>query len=86
MLTDIKGDGSSDLVQVDYNSISVWFNRAGIGFTDCLVLSHTPFAPSVLNRVRALDIDGTATTDLVYADAGRRRWFDLMGESAGLAC
>jgi RHS repeat-associated protein len=77
-LTDVNADGMDDVVQVRYSAIDVWFNKAGLAFTDRVISTGTPFAPAFSNRVRVVDIDGSATPDVLYANSGNWRWVDLM--------
>ncbi len=78
-LVDVNHDGSADILQVGYDFLAVWFNKGGVAFSDRLVVDGTPFAVDALERVRLTDIDGSATVDVVYAEAGNYRWIDLMG-------
>jgi len=78
-LMDVNHDGTSDLVQVGFDHLSVWFNQSGDGFTDRILLEDTPFAGDALDRVRVADIDGSSTVDLVFAESGDYRWIDPMG-------
>ncbi len=78
-LVDINEDGATDLVQVGFNDLSVWFNQGGTGFTDRILVKGSPTSIDALDRVRIADIDGSATTDIIYADAKNFRWIDPMG-------
>ncbi|MFO0685594.1 MAG: SpvB/TcaC N-terminal domain-containing protein [Sandaracinus sp.] len=77
-LADVDGDGATDLVQVRFDAIDVWFSRAGTGFTDRFIVRGTPPAPDYLPRVRLMDIDGSGTLDAVYASAGHYQYVDLL--------
>ncbi|MBX3249366.1 MAG: hypothetical protein KF901_19470, partial [Myxococcales bacterium] len=77
-LADVNGDGAPDVVQVRFREVDVYFNRAGEGFTDRVIVP-APFAPDFAPRIRLTDIDGTATTDLVYASSRRWEYLDFMG-------
>ncbi|HBQ17789.1 MAG TPA: hypothetical protein DEF51_43900, partial [Myxococcales bacterium] len=78
-LHDVNHDGASDVVQVRFDEVDVWFNEAGRGFTPRTILSRTPAAPAFAPRVRFVDIDGSGTTDIVFGNAGRYEWVDPMG-------
>jgi RHS repeat-associated protein len=78
-LVDVNADGAADLVQLADDDLSVWFNRLGKGFAPRLVVTNTPRYTSVLDRVRVADIDGSGTTDLIFADANAYKWIDPMG-------
>jgi hypothetical protein len=50
-----------------------------VGFSKRLVVDGTPYALDVLARVRFADVDGSGTSDILFADSGRWRWLDPMG-------
>lgn len=79
MLMDINADGASDVVQVRFDGVDVWYNRAGQSFTPRVIADGTPFAPSFMSRVRTADIDGSGTTDIVYGSSDRWRWISPAG-------
>jgi RHS repeat-associated protein len=78
-LVDVNEDGATDLLRVDADNLSVWFNRGGASFTERLLVDPAPLQAGVLGRVRVTDIDGSGTTDVVYGQARNYRWIDLMG-------
>jgi RHS repeat-associated protein len=78
-LADVDGDGASDLVQIGFDRISVWFNRAGSSWTERTIVSGTPAAPSFASRTRLVDIDGSGTLDVLYGDGRSYRYVDLLG-------
>ncbi|UJR84267.1 SpvB/TcaC N-terminal domain-containing protein [Sandaracinus amylolyticus] len=78
-LTDVNADGASDVVQIRFDAVDVWFNRAGRGFTRRLIARSTPAAPGYVTRTRFADIDGSGTTDIVWATADDWRYVDLAG-------
>jgi RHS repeat-associated protein len=81
-LADVDGDGASDMVQIRFDAVDVWFNQAGQGFTPRFTLRGTPYAPDyALQRVRLMDIDGSGTPDLVYANGGRYQYVDLLNHT-----
>jgi RHS repeat-associated protein len=80
-LADVDGDGASDVVQVRFDAVDVWFNRAGQSFTSRFTLARTPAAPDFAPRVRLMDIDGSGTVDVVYADGGRWQYVDLLNHT-----
>jgi RHS repeat-associated protein len=77
-LADVNADGASDVVQVRFNQLDVWFSRAGESFTERVTVS-APMAPDFAPRLRFTDIDGSGTTDLVYGNASRWEYLDLLG-------
>jgi RHS repeat-associated protein len=78
-LVDVNEDGATDLLRVDHDTLSVWFNRGGASFTERLLVDPAPLQADVLGRVRIADIDGSGTSDVVYGEARDYRWIDLMG-------
>ena len=78
-LADVNSDGVTDVVQVRFRDVDVWFNRAGQGFTDRVIARNTPAAPDFAPRTRFADIDGSGTTDLVYGNARNFEFIDFMG-------
>lgn len=77
-LADVDGDGASDVVQVRFGDVDVWFNRAGQSFTQRFTVRSTPAAPDFAPRTRLMDIDGSGTLDLVYANGDRWQYVDLL--------
>jgi len=78
-MVDVNADGASDVVQLSADTMSLWFNRLGKGFTDRIVVDGLPFASETLERTRIADIDGSGTTDIINARAGSWQWIDPMG-------
>jgi len=78
-LSDVNMDGADDMVQVRFREVDVWFNEAGQGWTRRTIARSTPTAPAFAPRVRFTDIDGSATTDIVWANAGRWEYIDPTG-------
>jgi RHS repeat-associated protein len=77
-MADINADGLSDVVQVRYNQLDVWFNVNGERFTPRQTFA-SPFAPDFSPNIRFADIDGSGTTDLVYGRAEQWKYMDLLG-------
>ncbi|WP_275935527.1 SpvB/TcaC N-terminal domain-containing protein [Sandaracinus amylolyticus] len=78
-LTDVNADGATDVVQIRFDAVDVWFNRAGRAFTQRLIARGTPPTPSFVPRTRFADIDGSGTTDIVWGTANDWRYVDLAG-------
>ncbi|MBX3271614.1 MAG: hypothetical protein KF729_15215 [Sandaracinaceae bacterium] len=78
-LSDVDMDGAADLVQVRFREVDVWFNEAGEGWTRRTIARDMPAAPAFAPRVRFADVDGSATTDVVWANAGRWEYVDPTG-------
>lgn len=84
-IDDVNGDGLDDLVQVRMDAVDVWLNVDGVGWTKRRPLSGTPASPSFANRVRLIDINGSGTRDILWADARGYQYIDLQGgERSGL--
>ncbi|MFI5297732.1 MAG: toxin TcdB middle/N-terminal domain-containing protein [Polyangiales bacterium] len=79
-LDDVNGDGLDDLVQVGFSTVSIWLNVDGTGFTpNRHVISGTPAEPAFNNRVRLVDINGSGTRDILWADGLAYQYIDLTG-------
>jgi YD repeat-containing protein len=77
-MADVNADGLSDVVQVRFNQLDVWFNVNGERFTARQTFA-SPFAPDYSPNIRFADIDGSGTTDLVYGRADEWKYMDLLG-------
>jgi RHS repeat-associated protein len=78
-LADVNADGVDDIVQVRTQAVDLWFGRAGAALSGRVELTGTPFAPSYDDKVRLVDVDGSGTIDILYAQGGAWRWLDPMG-------
>lgn len=78
-LDDINGDGFDDLVQGGSSSVDVWLNINGSSWTPRHLIQGTPPNPAFADRLRLLDLNGSGTRDLVWADADRYQYIDLQG-------
>lgn len=78
-LTDMTGDGLSDLVRIENGSICYWPNKGFGHFGAKIVLKNVPtFDYSdqfSANRIRLGDIDGSGTTDILYLGNKGTRYF-----------
>jgi RHS repeat-associated protein len=79
LLDDVNGDGLADLVEVRFNAVDIYLNVDGVGWTDRHVIANTPARPAAVNRVRAVDINGSGTRDILWGDGGGYRFIDLQG-------
>ncbi|WP_421921236.1 SpvB/TcaC N-terminal domain-containing protein [Marinifilum sp.] len=72
-LTDMTGDGLSDIVRITHNSVCYWPNMGYGRFGEKVLMANPPLldAPDRFNPSRVLltDVDGTGTTDIIYLDA-----------------
>ncbi len=66
ILGDADGDGQTDVIHVERNQITVWFNQSGNGFSDPVTIQGTP---SFTNRdsVRMVDLFGTGTPGILWS-------------------
>ncbi len=76
-MDDVNGDGLDDLVQVRYDAIDIWLNVDGKGWTDRHTVPNTPASPSYANRVRLVDVNGSGTRDILWANAKKYQYIDL---------
>jgi RHS repeat-associated protein len=78
-LDDINGDGLDDLVKVRGTHVEIWLNVNGTSWTSSHVIEGTPPSPDFTDRVRLLDVNGSGTRDIVWGEAGRFKYIDLLG-------
>ncbi|MBN1653113.1 MAG: hypothetical protein JXA30_04985, partial [Deltaproteobacteria bacterium] len=79
LLSDVNGDGLSDMVEVRANEVDIYLNDNGTGWTDRLIIENTPFKTSGTNYVRLSDIDGSGTPDILWGRAFEYKFIDLTG-------
>ncbi len=83
-LADIDGSGTTDIIYLGRNKITVWFNQSGNGWSDPHVIREFPPSDD-LESVNIVDLLGNGTACLVWssslpADSRQPlRYIDLMG-------
>lgn len=80
-LDDVNGDGLDDILQVRFDAVDVWLNDDGKRFFAKQTLSGTPKSPSFASRVRLVDVNGSGTRDILWANGSRYQYMDLLGGS-----
>ncbi len=82
-LDDVNGDGLDDIVQIRYNSVDVWLNVDGAGFTSNRhTASGTPVTPLLnIGRARLADINGSGTRDLLWGNGYNYQYIDVAGSN-----
>lgn len=78
-LDDVNGDGLPDLVQVNFDDVSVWLNVNGTGWTERYIIDGTPASPAFANRVRLTDVNASGTLDILWGDGNAYKYIDLAG-------
>jgi hypothetical protein len=82
-LADVDGSGTSDIIYLGRQSVRVWFNQSGNGWSAAQEITEFPLTDDV-DAVSAVDLLGNGTGCLVWssplpADAGRPlRYIELM--------
>jgi RHS repeat-associated protein len=76
---DVNGDGLDDLVQVRFDAIDIWLNVDGKAWTEKHTIPGTPASPSYASRVRLVDVNGSGTRDILWANAKKYQYIDLDG-------
>ncbi len=77
-LADVDGDGYSDLIYIENNSLTLWINRSGNAWSEPIRIQGTPpvFNPAM---VRLADMTGSGVPGIVwsydYDGSGRDRFF-----------
>jgi RHS repeat-associated protein len=79
LLSDVNGDGFSDMVEVRNLGVDIYLNENGEGWTDRHTIEDTPFRPSDSNYVALSDIDGSGTPDILWGRGHEYRFIDLTG-------
>lgn len=80
-VSDIDGDGTTDLIYVDGEQVFVWLNRTGNGWSDRMTVPFVP--PPDTESTVLVDLYGTGTRGLLWQDTRRRdigaqyRYLDL---------
>ncbi len=87
-LSDMSGDGLSDLVRIRNGEICYWPNLGFCHFGAKISMDNAPLfdTPDHFDqkRIRLADIDGSGTTDIIYLHAdGVRVYFNEAGNSWG---
>ena len=73
VFSDVLGSGQQHLVQITCNEIMCWPNLGRGNFGQPIRLAQLPFDQTSFNpdRVYLADLDGSGTTDLIYAESDR---------------
>ena len=66
IMGDADGDGLTDLIYVERNTITIWINQSGNSFSDPIVIQGTP-AYTTRDAVRMVDIMGTGTPGILWS-------------------
>ncbi len=85
-LTDMSGDGLTDLVRIRNGEICYWPNRGYCRFGAKITMDNAPHFdhPDQFehSRIRLADIDGSGTTDILYLHGeGVRLYFNQSGNA-----
>jgi RHS repeat-associated protein len=85
-LADMSGDGLSDIVRIRNGAVCYWPNLGYGHFGAKITMDNAPLFDHIdqfdHRRIRLADIDGTATTDIVYLHReGVRVYFNQSGNS-----
>ena len=67
LLSDVNGDGLSDLISVDRFNVFVWLNRAATGFGEQILIANPPEYIAGETNLRLADMNGDGATDLLYS-------------------
>jgi probable HAF family extracellular repeat protein len=87
-LADLSGDGLSDLVRIRNGEVCYWPNLGYGRFGPKVTMDNAPWfeAPDLFDGrlIRLADIDGSATTDIIYfASNGVHLYFNQSGNAWG---
>jgi RHS repeat-associated protein len=76
---DIDGDGMSDIARLGDDVLEVWFNMGGVAFSQRATVEGLRWSRDLERVVRFVDVDGSGTTDVLFARARAWEWVDPMG-------
>ena len=80
-LSDVNGDGLTDVVQLRFDAVDIWLNKGNDSFTARYTIDNTPMVNSgYYNKVRFADMNGSGTVDIVWTNAGGWKYLDLGGD------
>jgi RHS repeat-associated protein len=87
-LTDLSGDGLTDIVRIRNGEVCYWPNLGYGRFGAKVTMDNAPWfdAPDQFDprRIRLADIDGSGITDIVYLGRNRTQfWFNQSGNRWG---
>jgi RHS repeat-associated protein len=66
-LTDLNGDGLTDVVYVAFDEVTYWINQSGNGFSAPRTIRYTP-PTSRPDTLRVVDMNGTGTAGLLWTN------------------
>ncbi len=67
-LTDLDGDGTTDIVYVDVDRVLYWLNRSGQGWSEAFEIAYVP--PPSVATLYPVDLLGTGVHGLCWATPG----------------
>jgi RHS repeat-associated protein len=87
-LSDMSGDGLTDIMRIRNGEVCYWPNLGYGRFGAKVTMDNAPWfeAPDLFDgrRIRLADIDGSATTDMIYfASGGVHLYFNQSGNAWG---
>jgi RHS repeat-associated protein len=87
-LADLSGDGLTDIMRIRNGEVCYWPNLGYGRFGAKVTMDNAPWleAPDLFDgrRIRVADIDGSATTDMIYfASSGVHLYFNQSGNGWG---
>lgn len=77
MTMDVNADGLSDIVLIVSGSIVLWLNKGNKSFTDEIGISGMPSFSGGTPDLRAADMDGDGSRDILYVNPGNYRYVSL---------
>lgn len=66
LVADVDGDGLADIVYVDSDTVTLWINQSGSGWSDPVTVRGTPLATGH-DAVRPLDFLGTGIRGILWS-------------------
>ena len=77
LFDDVNGDGFPDLMLVGRGTTSLWLNIDGQRWSPLVTLATPQVTPQ--RQIRLVNVNGSGTKDLLWADTDAYRYIDLLG-------
>ncbi|SFN75529.1 toxin TcdB middle/N-terminal domain-containing protein [Nitrosospira briensis] len=79
-LTDVNGDGLTDVIYVSFDQVTYWINQSGNAFSAPQTIRHTP-PTSNIGTLRVADMNGAGMNGLLWTEPfPEYRYLDFTGD------
>lgn len=66
LMTDIDGDGTTDIIYIEDNKVTIWLNQSGNSFSEPIVVQGTPNTTNV-SGVQAIDLNASGIAGILWS-------------------